>query len=113
MREFQDIVEHLDNVADGGGNKTPLSVRRLCKDASDFIVKEREQKHGLCLEIQRLRTALNQIAWPIHFNIEPRSLDVALCQKIAQDTLAITRPKCESRNKKETDGSSGGRTGTC
>ena len=64
-------------------------------------------------EVVRLRTALNQIAWPIHFNIELRSLDVALCQKIAQDALAIARLKCESRNRKETDGSSDGRTETC
>lgn len=89
MSDFQDLLQRLDNAYENRANKTPVSVRRLCKDAADFIELQKDTQHQLNLEIIRLRKSLNLIAWPVHHGIHHASLDVALCQKIAQDTLAI------------------------
>lgn len=66
-------------VAHQSAQQTPFWINR---DDADHIVAQANA------EVVRLRTGLNQIGWPVHYGIHSGSIDVALCQKIAQDTLS-------------------------
>jgi len=84
-----------------GGDDQPTDLQQNVREAFREVVRLQGEVAERNAEIVRLRTALNQIAWPLHYNIEPKSLDVALCQKIAQDTLAIGQQNAFKAKAKE------------